>query len=203
MYHKRLIKEPLNLINSSMLIGSMSEPEQVIAGAIQTLTNQKQFYIEFPINYEKDSPRIDFLIEFYDKKKCAIEVNGFQHFSLYSFKSDQVEYKNQWIRYLEKIKWCEKNKIPMIHINILYNTQNLLKEFRNSLYNLISSNMFQKAITTALITNSHVSINITKSGLLNCDPVKSTDSYMENYINQRIKGIVLGKNNPYTITITI
>lgn len=202
MYWKRKIDQQLTLINSPMLLGSMSEPEQIIAGGIQTLANQDYFYTEYCINSDKDSPRIDFLVAFSNNKYCAIEVNGYQHFS-FAFDKTSEEYRNQWYRYFSKINWCRERNIPMIHINILLDSRTCTKEFRKCLYDIISSNVLQDAINDTLNGKKHVAINMTKSGLLIFDPIKYKSGITDYVATKFVSDIVLGQGSNFRSTKTI
>ena len=202
MYWKRKIDQPLTLINSPMLLGSMSEPEQIIAGGIQTLSDQKYFYTEYCINSDKDSPRIDFLVAFSNDKYCAIEVNGYQHFS-FAFNKTPEEYRNQWYRYFSKINWCRERNIPMIHINILLDSRTCTKEFRKCFHDIISLNVLQEAINNALNGKKHIAINITKSGLLIFDPIKYKSGITDFVATKFVSDVVLGQGSNSRSTKTI
>ena len=202
MYWKKKIDQPLTLINSPMLLGSMSEPEQIIAGGIQTLENQEYFYTEYCINSDKDSPRIDFLVQFSNNQQCAIEVNGYQHFS-FAFNKTSEEYRNQWYRYFSKVNWCRERNIPMIHINILLDSRTCSKQFRKCLYDIISSNIFQDAINAALSGKKHVAINITKSGVLMFDQIKYKSGISDYVATKFVSDIILGQGSNYKSTKTL
>jgi hypothetical protein len=201
MYHKRLIKEPLTLSNTPMLVGSMSEPEQIIIGGIQSLSNLEYFWIEFPIFDEKDSPRIDFVIKV-NNRWIAIEVNGYQHFTL-GFNKDKTEYRNQWLRYIQKINWCRDRKIPIIHINILFDSRNSTKEFRKKLYEFVSTDSFQNTINFVLNNNVDASINITNNNVLLYNPSRHDSGISDYKTNRIIENIVLGQDKKSVIQKTI
>ena len=206
MYHNQIINQSLTLINKPILLGFTSDAEEVIAGGIQNLKGQSYFITELEIENDKDSPRIDFIVMFLSGKKCAIEVNGYQHFLLTGFKQGSKEYRNQWLRYFKKINWCRRREIPMIHINVLFDTRVNQKEFRKQLELLIINGTLQNSVNIALSTGSDVSINITKSGLLHVDTVRYESGLPDMTSNEIIKDVILGQGvsyNKYTKTITI
>lgn len=204
MYYNKTIKEKVNLTNFPTLIGSASEPESVIIGGIQEIQGLDVFRIEHSIDpNDKNSPRIDFILRVCGKL-IAIEVNGFQHFSILGFSKGVNEYNYQWTRYIKKIRWCRKYKIPIMHINILFDIRNCTKLFRKTLYDFVSNGTFQSLIVAAIKNNLDVSVNITRSGIAIYDKVKNTDSLgTDDYINGIIEGVVLGQDKRRSIRETI